>query len=188
MKTLTAPSSGGGGGSVTINNNPSGNADLGSGLAALLGALGSYNQSQTIKDLADRARSDRLPYLNASLGYLNDPASYAAGPGKAAMDATLRGLSVNGNPIGEGTSLALANDSALRNWQSAVTGFGNMGLGGQDLQANLGLKASDADANILNAIGAGARDILAPKQDLASLLNQLGSLPDATRKALGLIT
>jgi hypothetical protein len=40
------------------------------------------------------------------------------GPGAASLDATLRRLSVGGNPIGDPTKLGIATQAGLQNWQS----------------------------------------------------------------------
>ncbi len=145
--------------------NPSTNADvlsvLGTGAATGLGIYGSNQQADALRAIADQSRTDRAPFLNKSLEYLNNPNAYYEGPGKASLDAVLRGLSVKGNPFGNPGSLEIATNAGMRDWRDAVTGFGNIGLSGEDTRANLQSKATGADANVLNAIGSGLADVLA---------------------------
>lgn len=145
--------------------------------STLLGMYGSNQQADSLRDLANQARADRQPFLNKSLEWLNDPAAYAAGPGKASLDAVLRGLSVQGNPFGNPASLALAGDIANRNWQNAVTGFGNIGLSGQDSRNQILSQAINADSGALNSLGYGLENIFNPKPQntqLNNLMRQFG--------------
>jgi hypothetical protein len=133
----------------------------------------SNQQANTLERLAAENRADRAPYLEASKGYLANPESYGAGPGKAAMNSTLAALSAKfGNPIGSGTALQLATDAGLRDWRDAVTGFGNMGLSGADTRANLGIGAAGATRDMWGNLAAGVSDIINPKKSLADLLRE----------------
>lgn len=147
---------------------------LGGLLGAGLGALGSSQQASSLQGIADRARADRQPFLNASLGYLNNPDSYFAGPGKSAMDGVLRGLSAKvGNPIGSPTSMGIATEAGLHDWRNAVTGFGNLGLAGQDTRAQLESNAAGAEANIYNALGSGISQVTNPQPSVTDLIKML---------------
>lgn len=147
---------------------------LGGLLAAGLGAYGSNQQAKSLMDIANQARGDRQPFLNAALGYLGNPDSYFAGPGKSAMDATLRGLSASvGNPIGSPTAMGIATEAGLRDWRNAVTGFGNIGLAGQDLRAQLQSNAAQADANGLNALGYGLNTVLNPQPNITDIVKAM---------------
>ena len=130
-------------------------------------------QANTLERLAAENRADRLPYLQASQGYLADPESYVSGPGAAAMKGTLAGLSAKfGNPIGSPTAMAISNEAALRDWRDAVTGFGNMGLSGADTRANLGMAGATADANKWTTLAGGISNVVNPPRSLADLLRE----------------
>jgi hypothetical protein len=80
---------------------------------------------------------------------------------------------VQGNPIGNPAALGIASDSANRNWQNAVTGFGNMGLAGQDSRNSLLSSAAGADRGFTTALSSGLDKLTAPDQSLESLLKRL---------------
>ena len=140
-----------------------------------LGLYGANQQGDALRDIANQARSDRMPFLNQATQWFNDPSSYYSGaPAQAAMNATLRGLSTQGNPLGSGTSLALANEAGLRNWQNAWTGAANIGLGGQDSRNSLLAQAAGADSGGLNALGYGLNQLTQPRQQsLTDLMRSL---------------
>jgi hypothetical protein len=146
---------------------------LGTAGATGLGIFGSQQQANALRDIAAQGRADRAPFLSKSLEYLNDPSAYAAGPGKTTLDSVLRALSVKGNPADNPSSLEIATQAGLRDWRDAVTGFGNMGLAGEDTRASLLSKATGADANALNALGYGVGQITNPPTSLADILKQL---------------
>lgn len=136
-----------------------------------LGVLGSNQQSDALTQIANQSRSDRAPFLNAATGWLNNPSSYySSEPAQAAMKGVLHGLSVNGNPANNPTALASATEAGLRNWQNAVTGFGNIGLSGQDSRNSLLSNAAAADSNVYNALGYGLNNLTQPKQSLSDLM------------------
>jgi hypothetical protein len=146
---------------------------LAGGLPAALGFFGAKQQADTINRLAEQNRADRAPFLAKANEWMTNPEAYAAGPGQSSLKSVLHGLSVHGNPLGSPTSLAIASDAANRGWQNAVTSFANLGLSGQDTRANLGMKAADADAGALNAIGYGASEIFKPeRKSLTDLIKE----------------
>ena len=148
---------------------------LGSLGATGLGVLGSNQQSNALENIANQSRADRQPFLNASLGWLNDPSSFYAGaPAQAAMKGVLQGLSVNGNPANNPTAMAMASDAGLKNWQNAVTGFGNIGLAGQDSRNSLLANAAQADSGVYDALGYGLNQLTQPKQSLSDLARAFG--------------
>ena len=149
---------------------------IGSLLSGGLGVLGSNQQANTLQGIADQNRAERQPFLSKATGYLNDPASYAAGPGAAAMKGVLNGLSVQGNPIGSGTALQFATDAGNKNWLNAVNSLGSLGLGGQGIQANLDSQAAASNGNMFNAIGSTINDIFSPKKSLAQTLAEYQNL------------
>ena len=139
-----------------------------------LGAYGSNTQANALRDISASSAAERAPFLNAATGYLNNPASYFAGPGRQSLEGALRALSVNGNPFGNPTSLAMATEAGLRDWRNAVTGFGNMGLSGQDLRAQLDAQAAGADRGITTALASGLGSILNPQPTLMDYLRMIG--------------
>src|SRR6185295_14904593 len=138
-----------------------------------LGIAGSQNQQNQLDNLYKTMRADRQPYLEASQGWLKDPNSYFSGPGQAAMEGVLRGLSVNGNPAGNATSQGIATEAGLRDWRSAVTGMGTLGLGGQDTQARLGTGAAQAGAGSYDAVGGALAGLTNPPRTLEDTLRAL---------------
>ena len=139
-----------------------------------LGVLGSNRQSDALTQIANQSRADRQPFLNQSLQWLNDPASFYAGaPAQAAMKGVLQGLSVNGNPANNPTALAMASDAGLRNWQNAVTGFGNIGLSGQDSRNALLSGAATADRGVTASLASGLGSLTQPDNSLESMLRRL---------------
>lgn len=144
---------------------------LGTVGATGLGMYGANQQANALTDIANQSRADRAPFLGKSLEYLNDPNAYINGPGKASLDATLRALSAtHGNPIDSPTALGIATQAGLQNWQNAVTGFGNIGLSGEDSRNSLMANAAGADANALNALGWGIGQATNPPSSLEQLL------------------
>ena len=147
---------------------------LGTVGSTALGVYGSNQQSDALTQIANQSRADRQPFLNKSLEWLNNPSSYMEGIGKPALDATLRALSVQGNPLGNPTSLALAGDIANKNWQNAVTGFGNIGLAGQDSRNSLLANAAQSQSGMYDALGYGLNQLTQPKQSLSDLARAFG--------------
>jgi hypothetical protein len=149
---------------------------LGIAGGAALNWIGQNNYSDALTNIANQARRDRLPFLNKATEWFNNPESYYSGePAKAAMNATLRGLSVSGNPFGSGTSLALANEAGLRDWRNAWTGAANIGLSGQDSRNALLASSANADRGGLAGIGSAIGQLTTPANSLEGILrNYLG--------------
>ena len=127
-----------------------------------LGIAGSNNASDNYSDLASQILAKHQPFLDQSLAWMKDPNAYFMGPGKSALDANLAALSVHGNPATSPWALGTANEAALKNWQNAVLGFGNVGLGGTGASANATGKSIDAGSDIYNALGWGLDQITNP--------------------------
>ena len=144
-----------------------------------LGVLGSMNQSSALERIANQSRTDRQPFLDYSLKTLaGGPEAYAAGPGSQALKGVLSKLSAQfGNPIGAPTALQIATDSALNNWQNAVTGFGNIGLSGQDSRNSLLSGAAGADRGVTTALASGLGNLTQPEDNsLEALLKRIHGL------------
>ena len=150
---------------------------LGTAGSTALGIFGSKDAADSYRSLSEQSRNDRLPFLNKSLEWLNNPESFYSGPGKAGLDANLRALSAtHGNPIGSPTALGIATEAGMRDWRNAVTGFGNIGLSGEDTRMQLGSNAIKADGGVYNALGSGLADLTTPKRSsLEDLLKSMGT-------------
>ena len=142
---------------------------------AAIGAWASSNQADALREISDQNRGDRAPYLNQSKEWLTNPEAFYSGPGKGALEANLRALSAKfGNPIDSPTALGIATDAGMKNWMNAVQGLGSIGLGGQGIQSQLQMNAIGSDANVLNALGAGLRDLSRGDEGtLEQVLNKL---------------
>ena len=146
---------------------------LGLAGSTALGVYGSNQQANALTDIANQARADRQPFLNKSLEWLNNPQAYQDTAGKSSLDAVLRGLSVQGNPFGSPTNIALAGDIANKNWQNAVTGFGNIGLAGQDSRSQLLSNAATADRGVTASLASGLGSLTQPDNSLEGILRRL---------------
>jgi len=145
-------------------------------LPAGIGAFASSQQASAIRDIAEKARADRQPFYQKAVGYLNDPNSYATGPGAATLDAVLRRLSVGGNPIGDPAKLGIATSAGLQDWRNTVLGLGNLGLAGEDTRASLDLGAVKADKGVWDSLGAGVADVVKPQKSLEDILKSMGGM------------
>jgi len=118
-----------------------------------------------------------MPFLNKANEWLSGgPEAYGAGPGAGALKGVLAKLSASGgNPIGSGSSLAIASEAGLSDWRQGVTGMANLGLGGDQLQATLNTNAAQA-GNIWGGLGRAAGDVFNPTDpnSLEALMNRLG--------------
>lgn len=141
-------------------------------LPGLIGAYQSNQQTNALQGIADQARNDRLPFLNASKGYLSDPASFYSGPqATGSLDAILRKLSVGGN-VSDPAKLGIANTSLNQNYWNTVGQLGQLGLSGNvpALQTNAVTQSGQTGANI----GSAVSNVFNPQQTLAELLKQFG--------------
>jgi len=140
----------------------------------IAGAIGSQDLANSLENIATQSRTDRLPFLNTATNWLNNPNAYFEGPGKQSFDATLRALSVNGNPFGNATSLGIATDAGMKNWQNAVTGFGNLGLSGEDSRNAVMSNAAQAGSGVWGGLGDAAASVLTKPKTLSEMLGELG--------------
>ena len=150
---------------------------LGPGLAQEFFASQRGNQlSGDLRGIAEQARADRWPFLDYSLNLLKGgPEAYAAGPGAGAVKGILSGLSARaGNPYDNPGSIMRGSAELGGLWQNAVTGFGNIGLAGQDTRSGLLARAAEAGAPTTGAgFGDAMASVFGEKQTLANLLKQL---------------
>jgi hypothetical protein len=138
-----------------------------------LSVAGANDQANTLHDIYADMTAKRQPYLDTANSWLADPNAYINGPGQAALSGVLRGLSVNGNPMGSGTSLELATEAGMRNWQNAVTGMANLGLSGEDTRAQVATNAANAGGAVYSDIGRGIANLTSPPSSLDQLLRSL---------------
>ena len=147
---------------------------LGKAAPALIGAFASNQQADALRDLSEKNRAERAPFLATANSWLSNPTAYAEGPGQAGLNGTLKALSAKfGNPIGSGTALQIASETGARNWQDAVTGMANLGLGGADTRANIDMNAIKADGNVWGALGGGVADVFNKPRSLADIFKEL---------------
>lgn len=153
---------------------------LGSFGPAILGAYGSNELGNSLHDIANQQhqdwetlRNDRLPFLNQGTQWLEHPNSYLRGPAaKGAINATLRGLSVTGNPFGSPFKMEMAGDAALRSWQNAWQGAGAIGTGTPMAPTpTAAMAGAQADVGGINAIGYGLGNYLNPQPTLQDWYN-----------------
>ena len=165
-------------------------------LPAALGALGSSAQNSALEDLVrlQGANKDALlafgaPYRQRLAGLYDNPAAYLNSPEvqipvQQGTDAVARALSVQGNPIGNGTALQeLQNYSAnqlfgrLGQEKDRLAGFGGLtqynNAGANqfgNLQAQTAL--AQGEGNMWNALGYGLNQVFNPQPTLADLLKE----------------
>ena len=132
--------------------------------------------SGDLRGIAEQARADRWPFLDYSLNLLKGgPEAYAAGPGAGAVKGILSGLSARaGNPYDNPGSIMRGSAELGGLWQNAVTGFGNIGLAGQDTRSGFLARAAEAGAPTTGAgFGDAMASVFGEKKTLANLLKQL---------------
>lgn len=158
---------------------------LGAALPAGLGALGSYQQTNALKDLAQKYQEFGAPYRQRLSDLYANPSSFLSSPEvqssvQQGTDALARSLSAKvGNPIGNmGALQDIQNYSAnqlfgkLGQEKDRLAGFG--GLSNYNAAApGLETSAVGSNANIFNAIGAGLGSYFNPPTNLETLLKSL---------------
>ena len=158
---------------------------LGGITPAALGAYASNQQTNSLDNLANKYMAMGEPYRQ-SLGLLySNPSSFLNSdavrvPVQQGTDMLARSLSTQGNPTGSGNALTelqrYSSDqlfSRLGQEKDRLAGFGGLSAySGAAPQAST--NAINSNANMYNAIGAGAADIFTPKQNtLADLIKQM---------------
>ena len=146
---------------------------LGTGVATGLGMFGANQQANSLEGIMNRVAAERKPFLDAGTNWLQNPTRYVEGPGQAMVDANLRRLSAShGNPISSPTALGIASQAGLQDWRNAWSTAGNLGLGGQDIRANLGTGAARSEADIWGNLAGGVSDLINPRKSLADLMRE----------------
>lgn len=170
----------------------------GSLLSSGLGLLGSNAQANALSGIANnqaafqqQALAMGAPYRAQALQMLTNPDSFFSG--QVAQDnlkGVLQGLSVNGNPFGNPTSLALAQQGQRGLYNSTLGNLGQLGgLGGfnaaaanNNLSTQLALEQAKQQGNSWNAVGAGLNGFLNPQPnwlDLLTTLSKGSALPSS---------
>ena len=161
----------------------------GSLLSSILGLAGSNAQSNALQNIQNQQQQTSqqfqnmgAPYRAAALGMLTNPDSFYSGPNaQSNLQGVLQGLSVNGNPFGNPTSLALAQQGQRGLYNSTLGLLGQLGgLSGYNqagassaLNTQLPLLQAQAQGNQWNALGAGLNSIVNPQPTLAELVAML---------------
>jgi hypothetical protein len=149
---------------------------LGIGATTALSMWSASQKADAEKDIANQVRADRAPFLNAGTNWLQNPQSYMEGPGQFAMDATLKRLSAShGNPVSSPTAMSLANQAAMQDWRNAWSSAGSLGLGGQGIQADMGARSAQSEADIWGNLGGGIGRATTPRS-LADFQLMLGGM------------
>lgn len=139
-----------------------------------LGAFASDKQSDALKDIANQARNDRLPALNAFNSALSSPDTfYSSAPAMGAVDSVLRKLSAqHGNPANSPTALSQAAAYNLGGYNDYLRTTGNLGLSGQDSTIRAQTNAALGDTNFYNSLGAGLQQLTQPRNNLLDSLSK----------------
>ena len=160
----------------------------GTGLSTALGFLGSQQQTNAFKDLANKYSEYGAPSRARYEAAMSPGFDITSIPGyQGALDSTseslLRKLSATGgNPYGNPGGLieankAIVNGTAMPAYNeyarlNANTGFGSSMNAAIPFQT----AAINSDANSLNAIGSGLASLTTPKNSLQDLLKQMQGL------------
>ena len=130
---------------------------VGVGLGGYLSADATAN---SLEGIYNQQRADRQPALDAFNTALSNPDTwYQSAPAMGAADSVLRGLSMQGNPANNPGSMARAAAYNLGGYNNYLANMGNLGLGGQATQAQLGTNLAGAQGGGYEAIGAGLGSI-----------------------------
>lgn len=160
----------------------SGNGSWSDGLSALggiapslLGMYASNQQTNALKDLANKYSEYGAPYRSQLAEISADPNKfYNSTAAQKGVDTVLNKLSIGGNPSGSPYKQQLAVDSLWNDYgkeRDRLAGFG--GLTNYNAAApSLDAQAVNSQGNMYNALGAGLNDIFNPKTSLADLLKQ----------------
>lgn len=162
-----------------------GGLNLGNLLGAGLGFAGSYEQTQALKDLAEKQMAMGAPYRDKLL-QLYTPQGVNAwmqgadvtAPVQQGTDALMRSLSVHGNPFGSGHALQEGQDYAtqqlygqLGNERNRLANFG--GLSAFNSAApGTSTAAINAGTGMYNAAGYGISQLFPQQNPYASMVNQ----------------
>lgn len=166
-------------------------SQAGSLASSLLGLMGSSAQTQALQGLSAQQQQQvqrflnmGAPYRAEALNMLRNPDSFFSGPvAQSNLQGVLQGLSVNGNPFGNPTSLALAQQGQRGLYNSTLANLGQLGgLSGYNsagasgaINNPLALQTVLSQNNGWNAIGAGLNSFLNPQPSMAELLATLRS-------------
>lgn len=164
-----------------------GGGGLGSLLGAGLGAVGSYEQTQAFKDLAQQYMAMGAPYRDKLSALYADPNAYlhsaeVTTPVQMGTDALSRSLSIKGNPFGSGHALQELQDYATNGLygqlQSEKDRLANYGGLAKFASAAPGAATSaiNASGGMYNALGYGLGSLMNPTQqpNQSAMLNMLG--------------
>lgn len=150
---------------------------LGSIGTGVLGNMGADKMADALSGIYQQTRSDRMPALGAFNNALSNPDTfYNSAPATGALDAVLRKLSVNGNPIGNPGDLAKAAAYNLGGYNDYLRTLSGPAFGTTGTEVNVATGAANADAGGYNATGYALGRALNPTPNLQDLLGGLGGL------------
>lgn len=151
---------------------------VGQAAPGVLGYLGSKNQTDSFRQLADQYAGYGAPYRQRLSDLYANPSSFLSSqevqaPLQQAAGINARALSTGGNPIGSGNAMQAMNDftanklfSRLGEEKDRLGGFG--GLTQYNAAApQMANNAIGSQANEYNAIGAGLSNVFNPPMTLA---------------------
>jgi len=151
---------------------------LSGALQAGLGYAASNQQSNTLQNIYDTQRADRAPALAAYNNALANPDTfYNSAPAMGAADATLRRLSMQGNPANNPGLLSQAAANSLGGYNNYLASLAPAAFGGQATQAQLGTSMAGAQGGGYEALGAGVRTATQsnPYDDYIRMLTSQGN-------------
>lgn len=145
---------------------------------ALLQAYGANQQQGQLSELANKYIAMGAPYRDQLASISQDPSQFYNSPGaQQALDATLRKLSVQGNPAGSPYSQSLAIGSLYDRYGQERQLLGNLGgLASYNAAApQTAQNAIGAGGQVYNAIGTGLGNVLNPQPSLADMFKKYGT-------------
>lgn len=147
---------------------------IGKGLGAGIGYLGTQQQTSALTNLQNQLNSQRAPFLNKAVGYLNNPDSFYTSPeATGAANAVLRQLSAgHGNPALSPTAQSLATGALYDRYSNTVNSLGSLGLSGQGIQANLGQQIASSSGQPYAIAGNLASGLTSDSLDVNKILAQ----------------
>ena len=146
---------------------------FGQAAPSLLGMYASNQQTNALEGLANQYASYGAPYREQLANISNDPDQFYNSPGaQGALQATLRKLSVNGNPAGSPYMQALATDSLYRDYgaeRDRLAGYGGLTQYNSAVPG-LATGAINSTSNFYNSLGYGIGSVTNPPQSLSEML------------------
>ncbi|MEK7112197.1 MAG: hypothetical protein AAB875_02615, partial [Patescibacteria group bacterium] len=145
---------------------------------SLFQMYGANQQQKALSDLSGKYMAMGAPYRDQLASISQDPNQFYNSPGaQQALDATLRKLSVQGNPAGSPYAQSLAIGSLYDRYSNERQLLGNLGGIPQFNAAapQTAQNAIGASGQFYNAIGTGLGNVLNPQPTLADTFKKYGN-------------